>query len=108
MDTHGSHSSGEEAAVTQHLYKGATMATARKCLCGCGGAVNPGRSFRHGHNTKKGVTLKSSVTSSALRVKTKIKRAKGELRRSPISGVIHILRARQKKLKLLIQELREL
>ena len=26
--------------------------TAKKCGCGCGGDVNPGRQFMHGHNTK--------------------------------------------------------
>jgi hypothetical protein len=86
------------------------MATKKKCLCGCGGDVNPGRSFIQGHNQKHGAPAKyQSVIASKSVLKVKHRRRKMGRHNDPppLSAVLAIVRARQEKISKLIELLQE-
>ena len=78
---------------------------AKKCKCGCGADVNPGRSFVQGHNNKH-IDVKHSVNSVAHKVKRKTRRKTRKMH-SPILEVIDNLLERRKQIDRVIESLRE-
>lgn len=81
---------------------------AKKCLCGCGNPVNPGRSYVHGHNRKNEAAVKDGPDRVALKVKRKTRGRKRKIAlRIPVLEVIDELVKRQEKISKLIETLRD-